>query len=223
MLAKKQTRLLGWGLTLQFCPGLVLALMSRVIDIPFLPSWKWKITLNERKRILEGPIFDFHNCGRKGSKYPSSENAFQFMLFHQRCLSLPTFHEPTTGHSTGKIRQVFGSPWVSKISRSQGIPLKFGKLWCISPWTQGIGKDVPRSQCGPPSWEIPISPIVRGYLWVIIPKNPIREHNKYHGYTVRGTPVLVPWNIFQRSPCWPECTTYQCFFTSQLIRLIPWN
>ena len=26
-----------------------------------------------------------------------------------------------------------------------------------------------------------------GYLWIIIPKNPYREHNKYHGYTVKGT------------------------------------
>ena len=35
-----------------------------------------------------------------------------------------------------------------------------------------------------------LSPIARGYLWVVIPKNPKVEHNKYH--TVRGTPVLVP-------------------------------
>ncbi len=34
---------------------------------------------------------------------------------------------------------------------------------------QGIGKDVPRSQRITPSWEIPllISPITRGYLWVV--------------------------------------------------------
>ena len=31
-----------------------------------------------------------------------------------------------------------------------------------------------------------LSPISRGYLWVIIPKNPKVEHN--HGYTVKGTP-----------------------------------
>ena len=36
--------------------------------IPFLPqSWKWKITLNERKLTLEGPIFYFHDYGRKGN------------------------------------------------------------------------------------------------------------------------------------------------------------
>ena len=53
-----------------------------------------------------------------------------------------------------------------------------------------------------------ISPsITRGYLWaIIIPKNPIREHNKYHGYTVRGTsncPLtigsMVDWYIYLRS------------------------
>ena len=33
-----------------------------------------------------------------------------------------------------------------------------------------------------------ISLIARGYLWVIIPKNPKVEHYKYHGYTDRGTP-----------------------------------
>ena len=36
---------------------------------------------------------------------------------------------------------------------------------------QGIGKDVPRSQRGPLSWEIPnwLSPIARGYLCVGTP------------------------------------------------------
>ena len=36
--------------------------------------------------------------------------------------------------------------------------------------------------------------VTREYSWVIviIPKKPKVEHNKYHGYTVRGTPVLVP-------------------------------
>ncbi len=29
---------------------------------------------------------------------------------------------------------------------------------------------------------------IYGYLWVIIPKNPKVEHNKYHGYTARATP-----------------------------------
>ena len=33
---------------------------------------------------------------------------------------------------------------------------------------QGIAKDVPRDQRGPPSWEIPKkSPVAHGYLWVI--------------------------------------------------------
>ncbi len=36
--------------------------------VPFLPwSWKWKTTPNERKLLLEGPIFHFHDCGRKGN------------------------------------------------------------------------------------------------------------------------------------------------------------
>ena len=33
------------------------------------PSWKWKITLNGRKLVLEGPVFHFHDYGRKGNKY----------------------------------------------------------------------------------------------------------------------------------------------------------
>ena len=57
------------------------------------------------------------------------------------------------------------------------IPLKSqGRVGCIP---------------GPkyPVMENPyISPIARGYLWLVIPKNPKVEHNKYHGYTVRGTP-----------------------------------
>ena len=62
------------------------------------------------------------------------------------------------------------------------------------PHGQGIGKDVgPRAQCGPQSWgkSRNRSPITRGYLWFTIPKKSpriFREHNKYHGYTVRGTP-----------------------------------
>ena len=36
---------------------------------------------------------------------------------------------------------------------------------------QGIGKDVPRDQRTPMGNPY-ISPITRGYLWVIIPKNP---------------------------------------------------
>ncbi len=44
--------------------------------IPFLPSWKWKIPLNERKLILEGPIFTSMIVGRKVKKLrknPSSK------------------------------------------------------------------------------------------------------------------------------------------------------
>ena len=40
-----------------------------------------------------------------------------------------------------------------------------------------------------PLWEIPIS---HGYLWVKRSPQIPREHNRYHGYTVRGTPALVP-------------------------------
>ena len=34
----------------------------------------------------------------------------------------------------------------------------------------------------------PYIALCSGYLWVIIPFGIPREHNKYHGYTVRGTP-----------------------------------
>ena len=46
-----------------------------------------------------------------------------------------------------------------------------------------------------PIWNPYRSPISRGYLWNIIPKNPKVEHNKYHGaHTVRGTPNCpIPW------------------------------
>ena len=34
----------------------------------FLPKpWKWKMAIFERKLWLEGPIFDFHDYGRKGT------------------------------------------------------------------------------------------------------------------------------------------------------------
>ena len=51
-----------------------------------------------------------------------------------------------------------------------------------------------RQGCGPPIPTYPvmgnpyISPIARGYLWVFSSPRMPREHNKYHGYTVRGTP-----------------------------------
>ena len=71
---------------------------------------------------------------------------------------------------------------------------------------QGIGKDVPRSQRGPPSWEITdyrpyITWVFMGYF---IPKNPKVEHNKYDGYTVRGTPKcpLIGENYYLFS--WPD-------------------
>ena len=33
-------------------------------DLPFLQeSWKWKTTLVEKKLILEGPMFHFHDYG----------------------------------------------------------------------------------------------------------------------------------------------------------------
>ena len=35
---------------------------------------------------------------------------------------------------------------------------------------QGIGRDVPRSQPGPPMGNPFIGPILRGYLWVILPE-----------------------------------------------------
>ena len=45
------------------------------------------------------------------------------------------------------------------------------------------------------------SPILRGYLWVIIPKNRIREHQlntvRVFPYVFRKPPVLVPWNYIQ--------------------------
>ena len=38
-----------------------------------------------------------------------------------------------------------------------------------------------------------IRPILRGYLWVVIPKNPQGEDNKYHGSTrTLGVHPIVP-------------------------------
>ena len=41
-----------------------------------------------------------------------------------------------------------------------------------------------------PSWEIPTNKPYSTWVFMgfFIPKNPKVEHNKYHGYTVRGTP-----------------------------------
>ena len=50
--------------------GCILAMRNSVEFYPFLPqSWKWKTTPNERKLLLAGPIFHFHDCGRNGNLY----------------------------------------------------------------------------------------------------------------------------------------------------------
>ena len=59
-------------------------------QIPFLPqSWKWKITLNERKLTLEGPIFHFHDYGRKGKQFWDlySRDAPILVLVSMSCIS----------------------------------------------------------------------------------------------------------------------------------------
>ena len=46
---------------------------NKYIQSPFLPeSWKCKTTPNERKLLLEGPIFHFHDCGTKGAMLSSN-------------------------------------------------------------------------------------------------------------------------------------------------------
>ena len=54
---------------------------------------------------------------------------------------------------------------------------------------QGSSLDVPRAHRTPENGKSrPISPISRGSLWVFSSPRMPREHNKYHGYTVRGPP-----------------------------------
>ena len=53
--------------------------------LPFLPSsWNGKlITLNERKLILEGPMFHVHDCvGRVNSYSPLSLLFFEMKMAH---------------------------------------------------------------------------------------------------------------------------------------------
>ena len=56
----------------------------------------------------------------------------------------------------------------------------------VRPWKSMVGRR-----------SFPFGPtIFSGANLFIIPKNPIREHNNYHGYTVRGTPgvhPIAPW------------------------------
>ena len=71
-----------------------------------------------------------------------------------------------------------------------------------------------------PLWEIP-----KPYsLWVLMgklsPRIP-REDNKYHGYTIGGTPVLVPWNCCRFLVRWTNLTIFKvlpCFWYPQNIR-----
>ena len=51
-----------------------------------------------------------------------------------------------------------------------------------------------------------ISPIARGYLWVSSSPRIPREHNKYHGYTVRGTPIC------------PLNKTWKCSFRVRVLQ-----
>ena len=41
---------------------------------------QWKITLNERKLTLEGPIFHFHDYGRKGMCVISIDTTYIYYL-----------------------------------------------------------------------------------------------------------------------------------------------
>ena len=81
-------------------------------SLPFLPqSWKWKISLNKRKRILEGPIFHFHDFG-KGKQ--SSK-----LHFKQKSL-WPMAYTPEN-----QVSRCFGAfsasgRWFSRTSKNQG-------------------------------------------------------------------------------------------------------
>ena len=45
---------------------------------------------------------------------------------------------------------------------------------------------------------------IRTHIWAIISKNPKVEHNKYHAYTVRGTP---PCPLNPKDP-WVFCVVF---------------
>ena len=92
------------------------------------------------------------------------------------------------------------------------------KVKSFCPNNHGIGKDVPRSQRGPPMGNPYISLILRGYLWVFSSPRIPREHNKYHGYTVRGTPNCPL--IHPRHPGPPSEDRYLNLQTSPEVRLL---
>ena len=71
----------------------------------------------------------------------------------------------------------------------------------VSPgWSQGIGKDVPRSQRTPENGKSRnISPIYPYSSWVFMgyyPQESLYKPYKYHGYTVRGTPNCPLINLW---------------------------
>ena len=63
----------------------------RVSCLLFLP-WKWKMAIFERWLLLEGPIFDFHDCWRK-----CSLNLITLYL----SINLSTLPETNTSHLPG--------------------------------------------------------------------------------------------------------------------------
>ncbi len=64
--------------------GLLFFFLPRGLYIPCLPeSWKWKITLNEGNIILEGPIFPFHDCGRRSTIYHSKLYIYFFLHIYE--------------------------------------------------------------------------------------------------------------------------------------------
>ncbi len=117
---------------------------------------------------------------------------------------------PSFGGGTSNIwiTIIFCSGWCFQIFKlfSPFLPgVSWSNLTCahFSGWVETQGSSArmwaPDPNVGPRHGKSRfISPIARGYLWAIIPKNPKVEHNKYNGYTyIRDTPVLVPWENHQ--------------------------
>ncbi len=83
----------------------------------------------------------------------------------------------------------------------------------------------PRSQRGTPEngKSLKISPIAHGYVWVIIPKNPKVEPNKYHGahtYVNGVHPSLVPRLFADDLPLFPLSNSSEFPWASTTIKIM---
>ena len=131
-------------------------------------------------------------------------HVMSLITFLWRPTSLTCFHLPTKKMESPTMRKKqkkcrgapvsgFRTHFEARIGHHDlGVPWKTTSVRSHNPRQLLVGVPLPTYPHGKSLYK----PFFCGYLWVIIPKNPIREHQlnfNVIAHTLGGTPVLVPW------------------------------